>query len=244
MLAALDPKTWWYVARAAGLVSWALLTAAVLWGLFLSTRTLGKAVVPAWLLDLHRFLGALAVTFVGVHLVGLVADDYVAFGWREVLLPMASTWRPGPVAWGVVALYLLAAVEVTSLLQRRLPRRWWRRVHLLSFPLFVLATVHALTAGTDATNRAVTLGTVVAATLVVFLTTVRLLARRARPERAPTARSRPGSGDGAGVTQLRDRVAREAPVGEDGVGVLAGPGGRALDRAGGAAEARGGGGLG
>jgi DMSO/TMAO reductase YedYZ heme-binding membrane subunit len=184
-MGALDPKTWWYLARAGGLVGWALLTASVVWGLLLSTRTFGKAVVPAWLLDLHRFLGGLAVTFLAVHLVGLVADDYVEFGWREVLVPMASSWHPGAVAWGVVAMYLLVAIEVTSLLQRRMPRRWWRRVHLLSFPLFVLATVHALTAGTDARNQLVELTTIAAVTVVAFLTLVRTLARRTRRERVP-----------------------------------------------------------
>ncbi len=189
-MAVLDPKTWWYVARAGGLVSWALVTASVLWGLFLSTRTFGKVVVPAWLLDLHRFLGALAVTFVSIHVAGLVADDYVAFGWREVLVPMASSWRPGAVAWGVVALYLLVAVELTSVLKRRLPRRWWRRVHLLSFPLFVLATVHALTAGSDAGNALVRLGTVVGVTLVGFLTLVRVLATRRGQEGVAPARER------------------------------------------------------
>ena len=64
---------------------------------------------PAWVLDLHRFLGVLAVVFAGVHLLGLVADSYVHFGPAELFVPLASSWRPGPVAWGVVALYLLLA---------------------------------------------------------------------------------------------------------------------------------------
>jgi len=29
----------------------------------------------------------------------------------------------------------------------------WRRTHYLSFPLFAVATVHGLTAGTDATGK-------------------------------------------------------------------------------------------
>src|SRR5258705_232970 len=54
------------------------------------------------------------------------------------------------VAWGVVGLYLLLAVELTSLARSRLPRKVWRMTHAASFPLFVVATVHLLTAGTDA----------------------------------------------------------------------------------------------
>jgi hypothetical protein len=69
-----------------------------------------------------------------------------------VLVPLTGTWHPVAVAWGVVAAYLLFAVEVTSLLRQRLPRHVWRSVHFASFPLFAFSTVHLLTAGTDAAS--------------------------------------------------------------------------------------------
>ena len=72
---------------------------------------------------MHRFLGGAAVTFTGLHVAGLVADSYVHFGVADVLVPGASSWRPGAVAPGVVSLYLLAAVELTSLFMRRSRRR-------------------------------------------------------------------------------------------------------------------------
>ncbi|HEY0396749.1 MAG TPA: ferredoxin-NADPH reductase, partial [Acidimicrobiia bacterium] len=55
----------WYVARSAGLVAWALLAASVLWGLALSTKILSPKVRPNWILDLHRWLGGLALVFTG-----------------------------------------------------------------------------------------------------------------------------------------------------------------------------------
>ncbi|MDH4119332.1 MAG: hypothetical protein OEW30_18270, partial [Acidimicrobiia bacterium] len=75
-------KVWWYVARSSGLVAWLLLAAAVVWGLLLSTRILQERRKPAWLLDLHRWLGGLSVVFTGAHLAGLVLDSYVEFGPR------------------------------------------------------------------------------------------------------------------------------------------------------------------
>jgi DMSO/TMAO reductase YedYZ heme-binding membrane subunit len=193
---------WWYVARASGLLSWVLLTAAVLWGLALSGR-LSRKPRPAWVLDLHRFLGGLSVVFVAIHLAALVADSYTHFGPSQLLVPLASTWRPGPVAWGVVAFYVMLAVEITSLLMRRLPRRIWRAVHLTSYLLFVTATVHLLAAGTDAGNPVVQ-WTVLAATFaVVNLTVIRAFSRperrapaAARLEGAPTTSSAPRSADG------------------------------------------------
>ena len=74
------------------------------------------------MLDLHKFLGTLSLVFVAVHLGALWADNYVHFGASELFVPMASTWRPGAVAWGIVAMYLLVAIQLTSWAMRRLPR--------------------------------------------------------------------------------------------------------------------------
>jgi DMSO/TMAO reductase YedYZ heme-binding membrane subunit len=190
MLAVLDPKLPWYISRASGLVSWALLAGAVLWGLLLSTKTLSKSTPPSWLLALHRHLGGLAVVFVVVHMGALLFDDYAPFTVEQLLVPMASDWEPGAVAWGVAAFYLLVAIELTSLLGRRFPKRWWRRIHQLSFPLFVVATVHLFVAGTERHNQVIVGAALVVSTLVGFLVVVRLLAQYApRPAtpRVPAA---------------------------------------------------------
>ena len=184
----MNGKLWWYIARSSGIVAWALLAAAMIWGLLLTTRLLGGKPAPKWLLDLHRFLGGFAVTFTAVHLVGLVADNYSHFGLADLLVPLASAWKPLPVALGVVGMYLLLAVELTSLAMKRLPRRWWRWIHLTSFGSFWLATIHGVTAGTDISNRAMQLAYVAVGGVVLFLTLVRVLtdkrtsaARRQRP---------------------------------------------------------------
>ena len=171
-----DQQLWWYAARASGLVAWALLAASMLWGLALTTRAFAGWAAPRWLLDLHRWLGGLAVVFVAVHLTSVVADSFVHFGVADLLVPLASRWRPGAVAWGVVAVYLLAAVEVTSLLRRNLPPSLWRVVHGLSFPLFVLATVHALLAGTDTAHAWAQWSIIGGSMAVAFLAVARAVA--------------------------------------------------------------------
>jgi predicted ferric reductase len=172
----------WYVARAAGLVAWALLAAATLWGLALSTRVLGRRPRPNWLLDMHRWLGGTALAFTGVHVVALLADRYTHFGPSAILIPLASAWHPVAVAWGVVAGYLLLAVELTSLARARLSKQLWRRVHTASFVLFVTATVHGLSAGTDMRTTVGRLVTLVVGTVFVGLTAIRVSeATRSRP---------------------------------------------------------------
>jgi hypothetical protein len=168
---------WWYIARASGLVAWALLTASMLWGFLTATKILGKRPRPAWVLDLHRFFGGLAVVFVGVHLAGLLLDSYVEFTWPDLFVPFVSDWRPLALAWGITAFYLLLAVEITSLLKKRLPLRLWRYVHWTSYAVFGLATVHSFTAGTDTRNALVLIALAVGVAEVVFLLIVRLTVR-------------------------------------------------------------------
>jgi len=198
----------WYVARSSGLVAWGLLAAAVVWGLFMTSKVLRGRVKNSWLLDLHRWLGGLALTFTGVHVVAIMGDSYVHFGLASVLVPLAATWHPVAVAWGVVSLYLLAAVELTSLVRKHLAHRLWKRVHMLSLPLFVLSTVHGLTAGTDARKPMYVIGAVVVAIGVGILAAIRMQVRaersRAAITRAPAARREPAP----------ERVAlRREPVG-------------------------------
>ena len=180
----MNEQLWWYLTRSSGVVAWALLTAAVLFGLVVRTKVGASPAKPPWWLDLHRFLGGLATVFTGIHQVTLVADSYVQFGIVDLVVPGASDWRPGAVALGVVALWLLVAVEATSLLQRRLPRRAWRWVHLSSYPLFWLATFHFVSAGTDADSRPAVAAVYAASGAVLFFTASRALIGRRRPARS------------------------------------------------------------
>lgn len=213
----MNPHLAWYAARAGGIVAWALLSAAVIWGLLLSTRLLHGRPTPRWLLDLHRFLGGLAVTFTAVHIGGLVGDNYLHVGAADLLVPFASSWRPGAVALGVVGLWLLVAIEVTSLLMRRLPRRLWHTVHMSSYVLFWTATLHGLLAGTDTHNVAYVVATSSAVTLVLFLTLVRALATPRRARTGGTRRTPVTSRDAATVATGRSsvvpRTGRQAMVG-------------------------------
>ena len=180
----------WYIARSAGLVAWTLLAASVVWGLILSTKVFGKRPRPAWVLDLHRYLGGLAVVFVAVHIAGIMADRYVDFGWVQTFVPLASSWRPVAVAWGVVSLYVLLAVEITSLLRHRIPETWWRRTHVASFALFVMSAIHALSAGTDASTRAMQWWILGGIAMVSGLVAVRLATRGNRSRATDDRRER------------------------------------------------------
>lgn len=204
-------QLWWYTARAGGIVAWGLLAASVLWGLALSTKAFGKRPRPNWLLDMHQWLGTLTMVFLGVHVVGLMFDSYVDFGLVDVLVPFASSWDPAAVAWGVVAFWLLLAVELTALGRRYLPKKVWRSVHYLSFPVFVLSTIHGVAAGTDAATTFAVATIVVVVAMVAMLSFVRLdqAARQAKLDAAaPAAPPRVPRGASAGGATRTAGLAR------------------------------------
>ncbi len=170
----MNNEMWWYVSRASGLVAWGLLTLAVCWGIALSTHVLGRKHQPSWLLAVHRFLGGLSVIFVVVHVLAVVADKQVQFGWADVLVPIVTRWRKAAV-WGIVAMYLLLAVELTSLMMKRLPKRLWRGIHFTSFVLYLMSNVHAIIVGHDVNSMLYRLAALASIQVVTFLCLVRIL---------------------------------------------------------------------
>lgn len=139
----------WYAARAGGVVAYVLLTAVVLLGLSLSSRTRIERWPRFALQDVHRFAGLLTGVFLVVHIVAIAIDSYLPFSITSIVVPLASSYRPVFVALGIVGAELLLALAVTNRLRDRLPHRTWRTLHYLNFAVWGTATVHGLGSGTD-----------------------------------------------------------------------------------------------
>lgn len=196
-MSSLPSQFWWWVARATGIVAWAFATSAVAWGLALSGRLVRRRRLPAWILDLHRYLGTLTVAFMALHVLALVADGYVDFGPKEIFVPMASAWRPGAVTWGVLAMYGILVIQVTSWGMKHLPRKVWHGIHFSSYAVFVAATVHGALSGADRANPLVQALAVSGVTVVVVLTVLRALgAKGDAPSARPVARDLIPAADG------------------------------------------------
>jgi DMSO/TMAO reductase YedYZ heme-binding membrane subunit len=184
---------WWHLSRSTGLVAGVLIIAAFIWGVLLATQLVKPVKKPAWLLDLHRWLATLAIVFVFLHLVALLADSYVEFDLADILVPFASEWKPSAVAWGVVGLYLLVIIQLSSwqAIRSRLPRRVWHGIHLVSFPLVWVVVMHSGAAGTDVGNRIYLVSVLVLLMISVFVVLYRILAGTGRKRRAVRDRSKP-----------------------------------------------------
>lgn len=139
----------WLSSRSSGIIAWIILSLSIIWGLLLSTKTMKKAIKRPWLLGVHQTLGALATIFLLVHMIVLLFDKYTDWTYVDLIIPFTSTWHPVYTAWGVVASWMLIAVEITSLAKKHLSKNIWHKFHMLSFPLWVFATIHAYLSGPD-----------------------------------------------------------------------------------------------
>src|SRR5205823_8887073 len=77
-------------------------------------------------------------------------DGFAPIHWLDALVPFASSYRPVWLGLGAVALDLLLALTVTSLLRTRIGYRPWRALHWLAYAAWPVALVHALGTGSDA----------------------------------------------------------------------------------------------
>ena len=171
----MSSQFWWHMARASGIVTWGFLMASALWGILLATRVLKPYDRPAWLLDLHSWLGAITIFGTGLHLASLVGDTYVHFGAADLFVPFATSWKPLAVAWGIVGMYLLVAVQGSSWMMKKLPKKLWRIVHLSSYGLFSTVSIHAFAAGTDRANHFFQAFGVAIITVMIGATAIRVM---------------------------------------------------------------------
>ena len=172
MFDALSSVPWtWFAIRASGITAWGLLTAVVIWGILLKTRLLGKLASPQALLIMHRWLSALALGFLALHMGLLMIDPVVRFTPAQILVPFIAPWQPLAVGLGAVAFWMLIPVSVVGRLRTRLGKAgnaWFRRTHLIAYAAWPVATAHYVMAGTDAL-AAWSIGLLIAATSLIVL---------------------------------------------------------------------------
>ncbi len=176
----------WNVARSGGFTAYILLTLAVAVGLMLSAQVQSPSRWPRLLnSELHNFLALLSAIFLVVHILAVWVDPFTHFGWSEILIPFVSYYRSSWMALGIVALYLGLAVGISTWLRPRIGYTWWRRLHVLTFGVYALATLHGLGTGSD-TQTWWGLGIyLVSIVLVGLLLCQRLLATANKRKRTP-----------------------------------------------------------
>ena len=177
---------WWYLTRASGIVATVLAVVSLVFGLFFSARNTGARRTPAWWLDLHNYLGGLALMFTGAHILATLLDPNSGIGIVQAVVPGTADTASWALTWGVIATYTFAIAVFTSWPKRRFSRRVWRWLHLTSVAGVALGGLHAYQLGSDATTVAVEVGLVVCAAFAVYAIALRIIAAATKGRAAKT----------------------------------------------------------
>ena len=143
----------WYASRATGVVALVLLTAVMVLGIMVTRKRSLPGLPRFGTTSLHRNLSLLAVIFVAVHVITAIADPFVTIGIAATVIPFTSPYETVWIGLGAVALDLMAALIVTSLLRARMGRRTWRAVHWLSYAIWPVALNFCPKSGSSTTAR-------------------------------------------------------------------------------------------
>jgi sulfoxide reductase heme-binding subunit YedZ len=170
----------WFVSRGAGVVLVAVMTLATALGV-LSTARAGSARWPRFATQtLHRNVSLLSAVLILLHAGTAIMDGFVDLRWYHVFAPIGGEYvvtERLPLMLSAIAFDCIVVIVVTSLLRARLPHRFWRGVHLLTYLSWGLGVLHGFLIGTDARTwwgLGVTLASlgVVAVAVVIRLTTL------------------------------------------------------------------------
>jgi methionine sulfoxide reductase heme-binding subunit len=140
----------WYLTRGSGVVALLLLTATTSIGVVTANRWRSERWPRFAVADLHRNLTLLALVFIGTHVGTTIADGYAPIGIKDILIPFLSQYRPVWLGLGALALDLLLALTITSLLRKHIGYRTWRALHWAAYATWPLALAHGLGSGSDA----------------------------------------------------------------------------------------------
>lgn len=203
----------WYLGRGTGVAALVLFSAVVVAGVLVRRGDGAPGLPRAGVAAVHRWLSLSALAFLVVHVATMLVDPYAQLRVVDVVVPFLGAWNPFWLGLGALALDLVAALVVTSLLRHRLGHRAWRAVHWAAYLCWPSAVLHALGTGTDAGAWWMTAVVVACTAAVGGAVVLRLLPRRVPPPRAAAAR--------AGTSRAADLPAhlaglRREPVGAGG----------------------------
>jgi sulfoxide reductase heme-binding subunit YedZ len=141
----------WFANRGTGVVLLLLLTLTTVLGVLATRGDAGRGMPRFVTQAFHRNVSLIAVVMLLVHVVTAVVDTYVDIRWWQAVVPFyGSTYKPLWLGLGTLALDLIIAIVVTSLLRHRLPHRPWRILHVSAYACWGLSLAHGIGIGTDA----------------------------------------------------------------------------------------------
>lgn len=199
----MSTDTLWYLARGSGAVSLIMLTVVVALGIGTRSGRSFAGMPRLVVASVHRSAALLSVVFLVVHVTALMFDPYAQLKLVDLMLPFTSTYRPLWVGLGAVALDLMIAIVITSLLRERIGHRVWKAVHWFAYAMWPVALAHGIGSGSDrSTFWMLTIDAICVLAVIGVLISTHPALGATQPSRAPGG-SVPVRGDSRVLAESR-----------------------------------------
>lgn len=152
----------WYITRAAGFVAAISLVLLMLSGIGFITGATFRFLEPLTAWATHKAIAYVFGVSAIIHVVSLLFDKYVPFTIAQILVPFLSSYRPVTiaghqlgslyVALGIIAMYFVLAIILTSILWIDKKPHTWKIFHFLAYLTMIFVFFHALYLGSDLTH--------------------------------------------------------------------------------------------
>lgn len=150
----------WYGIRASGFVAAGLLVITVLLGIGQVTGFTYRFIEPIKAWAIHRATALALCASILTHMLLLLIDKHMNFSLPQIIFPFFSTYNNGTkvlglplgglaITFGVLAMYGIVMIVLTSLNWIDTKKGLWQKVHYLSYPTALFVIFHVLYTGTD-----------------------------------------------------------------------------------------------
>jgi predicted ferric reductase len=170
------PQAYWDLARSSGIVAYMLMWLSVAFGLLITNRMARIWPGGPTAFDIHQYSSLIGLAFALFHGLILLGDQYIKYTLPQIVIPFGSVnYQQFWVGLGQLAFYSLIPITFSFYVRQQISANVWRWIHYGSFISFAMITIHALLAGSDATNILVLGMYVVTGVSVFFLTMYRMI---------------------------------------------------------------------
>lgn len=145
-----DPKAYWYLSRGSAFVALSLLWLSMALGLLITNKMARTWPGVPVSFALHEFISILGLGFALFHALILLGDRYIGYTLAQVLVPFSSSYEPFWVGIGQVGFYAMLIVTLSFYVRSRIGQKTWRSLHYVSFLTYLIALLHGIGAGSDA----------------------------------------------------------------------------------------------
>lgn len=161
--------------RGSGQAAYLLLFLIVAGGLLLSLKLIPSR-HRAGFLSYHRLISFATLIMILVHGLVFFIDKYQYLTWADVLVPFRTSHHTWEIAAGIIAVYTMGVIVVTSLrtVMKKLGWENWRIAHYLAFPCFLISLYHSVALGKSGNVLFISVLYPATASLVIALTALRV----------------------------------------------------------------------